>query len=112
MPTLRVVILLTEFALAACESCVAPNEVVIGVVSVESGSLAEYGEGIVRAVSSAVDEVNPKGGIGGLPVRLITADDGCDPVNAATVAASLVSEGVLAVIGHLCSDATDAALPI
>jgi len=45
-------------------------------------------------------------------VELIIADDQCDSGIAANAAAKLVSDGVVAVIGHICSGATNTALPI
>ena len=55
---------------------------------------------------------NAKGGLLGRPVKLLTLDDQCKPEIAANVATAMVSQGAQAVIGHICSGATKAALGI
>ncbi len=59
-----------------------------------------------------VKDVNAKGGILGKQVELLIQDDQCKPEIATNVATKLVSDGAQAVIGHICSGATKAALGI
>ena len=54
----------------------------------------------------AVAEINAAGGVLGQPVRLITADDFCDPEQAVAAAQKLVGDGVVFVVGHFCSGAS------
>jgi branched-chain amino acid transport system substrate-binding protein len=82
----------------------------IGVAGPHSGDLASYGIPATRAAKLVVDAVNAKGGVLGRQVELIVEDDECKPEKAANVAAKLVSDGVAAVIGHICSGATKSAL--
>ncbi|MCI5150195.1 MAG: branched-chain amino acid ABC transporter substrate-binding protein, partial [Candidatus Electrothrix sp. MAN1_4] len=56
--------------------------------------------------------LNAEGGINGVPVELLVEDDVCKPEIATNTATKLVSAGAHAVIGHICSSATKAALPI
>jgi len=56
--------------------------------------------------------VNAEGGVLGRQIELITEDDQCKPEVATNTAAKLVGEQVVAVIGHICSGATRAALGI
>ena len=84
----------------------------IGVAGAHSGDLASYGLPTVNAAELVVEEINANGGIDGRMVELIVEDDQCAPEIAANTAAKLVSDGVVAVIGHICSGATNTALPI
>jgi branched-chain amino acid transport system substrate-binding protein len=54
----------------------------------------------------AVADINAAGGVLGQQVRLITADDFCDPEQAVAAAKKLVSDGVTLVVGHMCSGAS------
>ncbi|OGG94262.1 MAG: branched chain amino acid ABC transporter substrate-binding protein [Candidatus Lambdaproteobacteria bacterium RIFOXYD2_FULL_50_16] len=84
----------------------------IGVAGSHSGDLAPYGLPAKHAVELAVSELNQKGGLLGRAVELIALDDVCKPETATNVASKMVSEKVVAVIGHICSSATKAALSI
>lgn len=84
----------------------------IGVAGAHSGDLASYGLPTVNAAELVVEEINANGGIDGRLVELVVEDDQCAPEVATNTAAKLVSDGVVAVIGHICSGATNTALPI
>jgi branched-chain amino acid transport system substrate-binding protein len=97
-------------SLAACGK--SSGTIKIGVAGAHSGDLASYGLPTVQAAQLVVDEYNAKGGINGKKIELVIEDDQCKPEVATNTAAKLVSEGVVAVIGHICSGATKAALGI
>jgi branched-chain amino acid transport system substrate-binding protein len=82
----------------------------IGIAGAHSGDLASYGIPSVRAAELVVAEVNAAGGVLGREVRLLVEDDVCKPEVAVNTAQKLISQGVHAVIGHICSGATRAAL--
>ena len=84
----------------------------IGVAGPHSGDLASFGLPTVNAAELVVEKYNAAGGVNGMQVELIIEDDQCAPEVAANTAAKLVSDGVVAVIGHVCSSATGTALPI
>lgn len=84
----------------------------IGVAGAHSGDLASYGQPTLKGTQLVVKDVNARGGIKGAPIELVVVDDQCKPEAAANVATKLVSEGVKAVVGHICSGPTIAALPI
>ncbi len=84
----------------------------IGVAGAHSGDLASYGIPSVKAAELVVAEWNAKGGVLGRQIELVVEDDQCKPEVATNTAAKLVGEGVVAVIGHICSGATKAALGI
>ncbi|WP_036030448.1 ABC transporter substrate-binding protein [Leptolyngbya sp. PCC 6406] len=67
---------------------------------------------ILRGAAQAQDEINQAGGIQGIPLKLVIADDGDDPDIAQAVAAALGADSeVLGVIGHFSSGVTLAAEP-
>ena len=88
----------------------AAETIKIGVPGAHSGNLASYGIPTVRAAELVVEEVNARGGVLGRQVELLPEDDVCKSGVAVNVAQKLVSQGVDAVIGHICSGATKAAL--
>ncbi|MFZ6047356.1 branched-chain amino acid ABC transporter substrate-binding protein [Pseudomonas sp. CR3202] len=82
-------------------------DVLIGVAGPMSGPYANYGEQVWRGASAAADSINKAGGINGEKIRLVKADDACEPKQAVAVANRLVdSDKVVAVIGHFCSSST------
>jgi branched-chain amino acid transport system substrate-binding protein len=84
----------------------AQAEVLIGVVGPMTGKVAVGGEQIQRGTELAVADINAAGGVLGEKVRVITADDFCDPAQAVIAARKLASEGVVGVFGSYCSGAT------
>jgi branched-chain amino acid transport system substrate-binding protein len=105
---------LLPFAAAAvlAANAFAADPVKIGVAGAHSGDLASYGIPTMRAAELVAENINAKGGINGAKVELVIEDDVCKPETAANIAAKLVSAGVKLVIGHICSGATKAALPV
>jgi len=85
----------------------------IGVASPFTGNLAAYGDNIKAGVNLKLKEINDAGGINGQKVELVWGDDLCQPKDAGTVASKFAADkSIVAVIGHLCSSATLAAMPI
>jgi branched-chain amino acid transport system substrate-binding protein len=75
--------------------------------------LAAYGDNIKAGVSLKLKEINDAGGINGQKVELVWGDDLCEPKDAGTVGSKFAADKtIVAVIGHLCSSATLAAMPI
>lgn len=90
----------------------AADAIRIGVAGPQSGDLASYGIPAKEAAEVVVKEVNAKGGVLGRQIELVVEDDVCKPEIATNVATKLASEKVVAVLGHICSGATKAALGI
>ena len=85
----------------------------IGVAAPYTGNLAAYGDNIKAGVNLKLKEINDAGGINGQKVELVWGDDLCQPKDAGTVASKFAADkSIVAVIGHLCSSATLAAMPI
>ncbi len=106
--------LLSAVALTVAFStgAMAGDVIKIGIAGAHSGDLASYGLPTVKAAELVVKHINEKGGINGSKVELMVEDDVCKPEVATNTATKLVSGGVNVVIGHICSGATKAALPI
>jgi branched-chain amino acid transport system substrate-binding protein len=70
----------------------------------------------VNAVQLAISQTNAAGGIeiGGTSysVMLAMADSGCNATQAVTAANELLAKGAVAVVGHTCSVASEAAAPV
>ncbi|MBN1613264.1 MAG: branched-chain amino acid ABC transporter substrate-binding protein [Deltaproteobacteria bacterium] len=90
----------------------AAETIKIGVAGAHSGDLASYGIPSVKAAELVVKEVNARGGILGRQVELLVEDDVCKPEVATNTATKLASQKATAVLGHICSGATKAALGI
>ena len=85
----------------------------LAVVGPLTGENAAFGTNLVRGTQLAVDEINSTGGAGGKTFAIKKFDDKCNPTEAANVASRIVSDrSIFAVVGHVCSSSTLAALPI
>jgi len=102
-----------EKAPAANAPAAAPSKtLVLGVAGAQSGDLASYGVPSLNAAKLVAKELNAKGGVNGMQVEVLPMDDQCKPELATNAATKLLSEKVTIVLGHICSGATKAALPI
>jgi branched-chain amino acid transport system substrate-binding protein len=89
------------------------GDIRIGVAAPFTGNLAAYGDNIKAGTSLKLKEINDAGGINGQKVELVWGDDLCQPKDAGTVGSKFAADkSIVAVIGHLCSSATLAAMPI
>lgn len=104
----RRLVFLLLVALAGCgtsEHASAPKELVIGAVFSTSGRGVTQGPQQVQGAQLAVDELNRlHGGVDGVPLRLVVANDHTIPESGAAVMEGLMEdEHVLAVIGPTLS---------
>ena len=109
--TLMVITVVVVLALSGCADK-GPKTIKIGVAGAHSGDLASYGLPSVKAAELVVANWNADGGVLGKQIELVVEDDVCKPEVATNTASKLVGEEVVAVIGHICSGATKAALGI
>jgi branched-chain amino acid transport system substrate-binding protein len=109
---IRKAVALATLVLLPALAAAAKEPIVIGVAGSHSGDLAPYGLPTKEAVELLAADLNAKGGVLGRPVKLLLLDDQCKPEIATNVATAVVSQGARAVIGHICSGATKAALGI
>jgi len=83
------------------------KEIRIGVAGPHSGANAAFGEQLWKGAKKAADDINKAGGINGMKIKLIKADDACEPKQAVSVANRLIDlDKVHAVLGHFCSSST------
>jgi branched-chain amino acid transport system substrate-binding protein len=80
--------------------------ITLGVVSPNTGALAEYGTAVINAVNLAVSEVNAAGGVLGQQIDVISIDDQGEPSETPNAFNSLVAQGVGLVIGSVTSSCT------
>jgi len=88
------------------------GKLVLGVAGAHSGDLASYGLPTVNAAKLVAAKVNAAGGVNGMQVEVVAQDDQCKPELATNAATKMLSDDVKIVLGHICSGATKAALPI
>ena len=84
----------------------AGDTIKIGIAGPITGPYAKFGEQLVRGTEVLADRINKAGGINGKKIQLVQGDDQCDPKQARSVANRMVSDKVVAVVGHFCSSST------
>ena len=106
-------VLLTVFFCLLLVAQAPAESIKLPVASPFTGPLASFGEGVKNGALLKADEINGGGGIGGRLLEIDLGDELCDPKEAAAVATRFANDPAVAiVVGHLCSSATLAALPI
>ncbi len=79
------------------------DPVMVGLVSSKSGTFAQQGEEVMRAVQFAIDEANAKGGVAGREIKVQAADDEGTPEAGRRVAEKLARDGYNLLIGSIPS---------
>ncbi len=90
----------------------AQAEIKVGIAGPLSGSTLNVGEQQDVGAQKAIDHLNDEGGLLGEEIVAISVDDACEPEQAKAAAQQLVSEGVIFVVGHVCSSTSLAASKI
>lgn len=103
--------LLIFFSLIIFCSC-EKKEILIGFSGQLTGINSDLGIHGRNGVILAVDEINDSGGINGKKIRLIIKDDKGTPEQAKLADKELIEQNVSAIIGHMTSSQTMAALPV
>jgi branched-chain amino acid transport system substrate-binding protein len=104
--TMRRIMAIAIVMLAAALNNPARAEILIGAAGPITGPLGWIGEQMQHGAEMAVADINAAGGVRGQQVQLITADDFCDPEQAVAAAQKLISDGVVFVVGHMCSESS------
>ncbi|MDL2285220.1 branched-chain amino acid ABC transporter substrate-binding protein [Desulfovibrio sp. OttesenSCG-928-F07] len=100
-------------AFAFCGPVFAAETIKLGVAGAHSGNLAGYGMGTLNATKIVAEKVNAAGGIaGGKMIEVVAQDEQCKPELATNVASKLIADDVRMIVGHICTGATTAALPL
>lgn len=92
--------------------CHSERPLKIGFVGCLTGRLSDLGTAGRNGVTLAIEQLNKAGGVNGRPIELLVKDDQQDPEIAKKVDQELVNEGVVAIIGHMTSAMSVAALPV
>ncbi|MBU8910568.1 MAG: branched-chain amino acid ABC transporter substrate-binding protein [Desulfobacterales bacterium] len=95
--------LIGAFILIACGIATGQTEIKVGIAGPLSGSSLAIGEQQEVGAQKAFEHLNAQGGLLGKEIVVISVDDNCEERQAKAVARQLVSEGVILVVGHLCS---------
>jgi branched-chain amino acid transport system substrate-binding protein len=91
---------------AAANGTAAQAEIKVGIAGPLSGSALPTGEQQEMGALKAFDHLNDEGGLLGEEIVVTSVDDACEPEQAKAAARQLVSEGVIFVVGHVCSSAS------
>lgn len=90
----------------------AAETIKLGVGGAHTGDLAGYGIPALNAAKLVVEKYNANGGINGKMIEILQQDDQCKPELSTNAATRLITEGAEVVMGHTCSGATKASLPM
>jgi branched-chain amino acid transport system substrate-binding protein len=101
-------------ASAAAKKTVGANggTILVGASTVLSGPNAYAGKDWLNGLQLGVKKINASGGINGKQIKLVTADNACDPGTAVGATRKLISDHVSIILGSVCSGATLAAMPL
>jgi branched-chain amino acid transport system substrate-binding protein len=83
-----------------------PEQILVGVAGPMNGDIGFIGEQMKRGAQLAGDAINAKGGVLGKKLKIVVADDACDPAKAAAVASQFAEQKATLVVGHFCSGAS------
>lgn len=91
----------------------AGDKVRVGVIMPQAGLFVDWGQHGQIGIEIARDEINAAGGIGGLPVELVIADDRSDPKESVTLTRRLAqSDRVLMIHGSISSSSAGVMFPL
>jgi branched-chain amino acid transport system substrate-binding protein len=95
-------------------AAMAAEPVKVALVATLSGQSAKSGEGILRGLSVAIDEINARGGVlKGRPIELIRRDDEANPAKGQTAAREMIhKEKVAALFGGIETPVSLAIVPV
>jgi branched-chain amino acid transport system substrate-binding protein len=96
----------------AVNRCAHKEPILVGFSGQLTGPYADMGVSGRDGVQLAIDKINAAGGIAGRPVKLLVRDDLGTSEGARAADQELIDAGVVAIIGHMTSGQTVAALPV
>src|SRR4029077_17394153 len=110
---LLVDVLLAGVVTPAVGAKLAGDKVRLGVIMPQAGIFVDWGEHGLSGAEFARDEINAAGGIGGLPVELVVADDRGDPKESVTLTRRLAqTDRVLMIHGSISSSSAGVMYPL
>ncbi len=104
MKKLSLFTLALVYGLLVSTSALSAESIKIGILGPFSGSLAHNAGEMKKGMELAMDQINSKGGVNGLPLEIIYGDTSCKPANGVAAVKKLITRNdVLAVGGGYCS---------
>ena len=98
---------------ALAENGVTADQVVFGQAAALAGPAAALGTGMKAGLNAAFEEANKKGGVHGRKLKLISVDDGYEPVKSIAATKKLIDEDKdFALIGSVGTPTSAATQPI
>lgn len=98
---------------ATAQEGVSDKQVLVGQFAAISGPAAQLGQRMQAGIAAYFSVVNAQGGVHGRQLKLMTRDDGYEPVKSAAAVKALISEDkVFALIGSVGTPTGLAAVPI
>lgn len=87
--------------------------IVIGLTTPVTGNAASFADPERRGVEMAIEELNAAGGVLGRPLKLVVADNRCNPTEGVQSANKLINDdNAVALIGAFCSSVSLAIMPV
>ena len=86
--------------------------ILVGASTVLSGANAYAGEDWLHGLQLGINQINASGGVLGRKIKIVTADNACDPATAVDATRKLIDDKVSIMLGSVCSGATLAAMPL
>ncbi len=121
----KLVLLITFIVLVGAGLCLHPSQVAwagsklagkeikIGAAFGLTGMWSDWTKKNEIAAQIAIEEINAAGGIGGVPLRLVTYDTGSKPMEATRMVRKLAEDDkVLAILGPFSSSECEVAFPV
>ena len=115
---LTVVVVVTAVVLSAVSGDTAGGKLAgdtvrIGVIMPQAGLFVDWGQHGLIGAEIARDEINAAGGIGGLPLELVVADDRGDPKESVTLTRRMAqTDKVLMIQGSISSSSAGVMFPL
>ncbi|MCL2632751.1 MAG: ABC transporter substrate-binding protein, partial [Coriobacteriia bacterium] len=96
------IMLASSFSMAACRresgGPTSGDTILIGGALSKTGIQAPLDEPAIEGIQVAVDEINARGGINGVPLEFRNIDSKSDPATASEAAKQLIDQGAVAII--------------
>lgn len=111
LPIRLTLVLATLLGLAMLTACGDSTPIIIGYSGQLKGKMADLGVYGRNGATLAVEKINSQGGIDGRPLEILAEDDDNTPEGAVKADTTLLEAGAVAIIGHMTSSQTMAAIP-
>ncbi|MBU4305647.1 MAG: ABC transporter substrate-binding protein [Candidatus Omnitrophica bacterium] len=105
-------VILISSGTVLAEVGVTNNEIIVGQSAALEGPTKALGQGMKNGMHAYFAYINDRGGVKGRKIKLVSYDDGYEPVNCIEQTRRLITEGVFCLIGYVGTPTAKAAVPI